>query len=377
MPTRILTIVMTVLCTLSACADLSDPTDPRALDEPVTHPSTSPPILRSTSSGSASARVQEPHGSVCGLQGQDLESVVGLEGQTAMSLHELVACGGAQTRLGNSLIAGIFLGSKSAFDMTPATRAQLEQYATLLGMDLDAGSLTHQDGWWHVMQPAVGHGGMTFDVQFQDAQGQVVQGNPFRLDSYLRDPWVESSLTLDQMMAQWDAQNTYTFHYSGLGRLGYLLMGEDRASLPNPIVLQASLADFVSLILGKPQPGAFAPFNRLTDAQLTSKGVLDDAREDVTIRYALSGAPIPIHQLSKKGTALQIDGLKASTGPWTLEGTPTSMQYLKQGQLAGQVHHVLRRDRGLELGLVHDFGDGAGYPNAMWSCPQPARHAQP
>lgn len=305
----------------------------------------------------------------CGLDADGAAQVTSLADITGQALHECIACGGAQVRVARSLIAAVFLSNKSAFDMTPETQKQLDGYAVMFGMDLAAGSIGHDRGWWHLMMPAPGQGGMAFDVAFVDpASDATMTANVFDLNAYLAGCTVTSSLTLAQMMADMDATCVYTFTYDHEGPLGDLLHWP-REPLPNPIVVKASLDDFVSLLLGKPKVGAFAPFNRLTDVLMDSHGSLVKQVDDTTVQFDLSTARTPIVQLVKTGMAMHLGGMVAQAGPWQLRGQAGELTYLKQGCLAGALRHMMRRDGGgPELELVHDFGEGMSYPQALWSC---------
>ena len=324
----------------------------------------------------------------CGLQGPDLAAVVGLQGASASCLHELVACGQAQTRLAKSLVVAIFLHNKTAFDFTPETLGELSKYAEMLDINLEAGDIEHANGRWHVGTPSK-LVAMDFWVEFAEppealpsaagagnplasSPGQKIVANPFALESYLIGAKVSSSNTFAEMKKNMKLVNHYTFTWERVGPLGHLL-ADANGHVANPIELNVSLMDFAMVALGQSVPKKFGPFANVTDLMMASDGTIDRIYDtDTHMKLGLASPAASIVQLMSGKIGFSVQYLTGQDHDWTMDSTPGQLDFLKMGALKGAMAHTVwrpQREGGVqELGLTNNFGAGSAYPTATWQC---------
>ena len=289
-------------------------------------------------------------------------------GTADASIHELIACGGAQVALARTLFLAVFAGNEAIFQYDPAT---LQEVAAQLGGFASAGQLPFDElgsGLWRMKNTAGTSAGVAFDVRLHDVAGEPVLANPFLLESYLQGVKVSYSMTFVQMKAAPQTPNTFVISWEKLGKLGVILGGA-RGEVPNPIVLKISAMEFLAAADGSGSAALFGPFANLLDLGLSSRVELVQNRLEGQVRYDMQ-APrqaLRVAALSSvvdfqvvglavtgQGRALRSDGAgKLSYGAYGLVGSLT---------LTGQ-----RQDGGdVQAQLSYD---NSKYATTSWQCP--------
>jgi hypothetical protein len=284
-------------------------------------------------------------------------------------MHELVTCGRMQVSIAQSLLVMVLASNRDLFH-DPADFDRLAHSARLLGLTLEVDAAQRDDGAW--VMPVSGLGaGSEFALSFADASGPIVD-SPFEMDSYLVGVWVESALTLDEMLADLERQNLFTFTYDEQGPLARLL--NDGAPVPNPFTLRFSLADVLAVVRGTDStpdgpPPDWGPLLSLVDVEMTSSLEAVDERSGVTIAYAAGGLRATIAEVAAAGSvAFTVHHVSATDGEVMQTVSTADLRYAGNGELAGAITFDVTGPPAA-LRVIDDFGDGASDPNVRWECP--------
>lgn len=299
--------------------------------------------------------------------GSTWHDMLALYQATDDSVHELIACGGAQVGFARGFVGRVLLSQPEAFDMDEDTKKTLDGF-------LGSASSFVRDatGGWMMASSNNGRD-VTFTVTFRDGDAPIVV-DPLRLDSYFADPFVQVEHSFEEMEADWNLVNTYTFTYSGPGPLAHLLNGGE--ALPESFQIQLSLWDFIYLYFGISREGVdhdFGPLESLGEVVMDSAGTLDEKRDGIAIGYDFAGGRATVSDLgSSRTVAFELVGLGAARGPLVLDTDATDLRYAGDVRgLAGALRYTIRGGAGGDVVVDADFGEGALYPVSTWSCPAP------
>jgi len=204
--------------------------------------------------------------------------------------------------------------------------------------------------------------------QGQDLRVQVLDGdqplahNPLALGNYLGGAWVTME-PVDPDKRD-PLRHTYriSVHFDGLGPLGHLLEGAD--TLTSPIEFEWNWLFFV-LDMGVD----LGPLDALAELTVGSDLALWRHTDDASLSMTAMGAYTTGAQLeADERIDIEMDSFSASHGDLELTVVRQGLSY-QSPWLTGSVQWRLSDAEGVEVGrAVTDFGTGARYPVATWSC---------
>lgn len=278
------------------------------------------------------------------------------------SVHELVTCGGAQLQISTSFVARVLLSNPQFFD--PETLATLDDFLGFSDLPFE-----HQpDGQWRMALNA----DSTFDLRFMLPGSDVVEtANVFDLAAYLEGAEVDSALTFDEMLEDFEAENIWRITWTGYGPLADVMFPEGRPDAQQ-FVVRASLYDLALLVLGETDDlPDFGPFENLPDLELDSLVHLVDARDGVTVAYDFGGTRQSLGHFHTEGqVAFELRSLVAEGEGVVLQGEAADLRVLERGTVAGPLVYAVDGVAVDGVRVVDDFGDGSGYPEASYWCPE-------
>lgn len=209
--------------------------------------------------------------------------------------------------------------------------------------------------------------------------------DPFDMASYLVGLEATYALTFEQMQAEPERKNRWTFMWDELGPLHHLM--NDGVDVPQTFVLELSLVDLIRVVYGdetatwfwgeeladEPRPD-LGPFDSLLDIEMESHIDFVDERtvttsagaDTATITYLVHATRSTVRDIAATGRLdLQMTGLTTEAGTRTLTLQESTLAYAnRQRRLTG----VLMLQSGPD-DVVLDFGDeGAAYPQTHWAC---------
>lgn len=285
------------------------------------------------------------------------------------SVHELVACGGAQVGMATTFLARVLLSNPEAIDFDPETRESLE---SLLGVFGGGAAMIRDGDGSFVMGNAGGSRSVLFKVWFHDGQ-RYLGDDPLDIASYLRGARITASLTHEEMMADLKRRNHYLITWDEPGPLAYLL------DLPEPhppfLVLELSIWDIASVVLGfdsgEEPPPSFGPFESLGDVRLDSHVELSETPSDaLSIAYEFDGGTATVAEIAgSRRMRFDLVELSARSGDLALTSDVADLGYAHGVRgLTGKIaYSITGADLGFDVSA--DFGAGALYPESVWSCP--------
>ena len=290
------------------------------------------------------------------------------------SLHEMVACGGAQVSVASNFLAGLVASNEGLFRHQDDYDA-LERAANSVRIQLRVPFRHGTNGGWSVpMDTTSPDSVFEFEV-YEPAPlslgegGDTITVDPFVIESYLRGVRVESSLDMDEMLARVSTRTTLTFHWEEEGHLAHLL--NRGRPIPNPFDIEFSLIDLVGLSWGftDVEELSMGPLASLMEVQMESSGVFEDERENVVVSYAFAAPRMSLNETSRSRTVdFDLSELHATDGTFTLRGLSDTIEYVDSGnRLSGQVVFAVEgTERAVQV--TADFGDGSAYSSAHWEC---------
>jgi len=293
----------------------------------------------------------------------DPTAVQALYDLTEDSVHELITCGGIQMRLALSMKLMIFTSNEQL--VSASARADIHDLVSATGMSLENPFTQDANGSW-VMNTS-GSAGSTFALDFFDpTTSAAIPQNPFELDTYLLGVTATSSQTWDEMKANPTSRTTFTYNWTELGPLSYLLA--DGGQIPNPIVLEMSLVDLGSAALGLTSAD-YGPFESVQNVQMESKVHMLDDRAVAQIAWDVTGRMDSVKNVVEAGSLrFDVDSLSATDGTYQLRADTSGLAYLGRGELAGELSYSVTGN-GVSVTVTSDFGAGAAYPVPRWECP--------
>jgi len=303
----------------------------------------------------------------CGMTHSEMQWFSAAANAADYSIHELIACGGAQVALARTLFVAVFAGNEEVFDYDPET---LEQVRTQLGAFQSAGQLPFENigqGKWRMKNTAGTSAGVAFDVLIHEPAGAIVTDNPFMLESYLQGVTVTYAMTFEQMKAAPTSPNTYTIKWQKLGPLGSMLAGA-RGEVPNPIVLHISAMDFLATVDGNGSAALFGPFANLLDVGLSSHVDLVQKRPGGEVRYDMQAPREALRTAALNSVvAFQVVGLNVANGSRSLHSVGSGKLGAQGYGLVGTLTLAGQRQDGgkIEVDLKYT---GGTYANEAWRC---------
>ena len=285
---------------------------------------------------------------------------------TEESIHELITCGRVQVRLASSMLAIILASNEELFRGDAFER--VSEYAGIFGLDLKTPFDKAEDGRWTM--PIVGADPSSrFWVQFfRPGSEEPIVEDPFRLESYLRDVHVETTMTLDEMLNDLYRRNTLYFTYREPGPLVDLLNGGE--PLAQIFTVEVSIADIASLVIPslETEGADFGPLLSLVDAEMISCVELSGTTGDTVVEYRADGRRDAIGSVAGTGQiGFDIDAIVATDGRYTLNGDATDLRFLGVKNLAGEIVYDIGVDD-FWLQATSDFGTGQEWPVTFWEC---------
>ncbi|MDH3655922.1 MAG: hypothetical protein OEN21_16790 [Myxococcales bacterium] len=285
---------------------------------------------------------------------------------TENSIHELITCGQVQVRLAQSMLAIVLASNEELF--RGDAFETISGYADMLGLDLQTPFEPAEDGRW-TMPIAGADPSSRFWVQFfRPGSDAPILDDPFRLDSYLKGVYVDTELTLDQMLDDLDRRNTFSFTWEQEGPLVDLLNGGK--PLAQLFTIEVSILDIASLVwpFVDSEGADFGPLLSLVDAEMISCVELKDTRNNTIVEYQADGRRDSISEIAGQGqVGFDLDAIQATDGRYTLLGDASDLRYVGVKSLAGEIRYEAA---GLDLSLriTSDFGSGQPWPVTSWDC---------
>lgn len=285
---------------------------------------------------------------------------------TENSIHELITCGQVQVRLAQSMLAIVLASNEDLFRGDAFER--VSEFAQIFGLDLETPFEPAEDGRW-TMPIAGADPSSRFWVQFfRPGSDEPILDDPFRLESYLEGVYVETEISLDEMLGDLYRRNTFSFTWEEEGPLVDLL--NDGEPLARVFTVELSIVDIASLVwpsLGS-EGADFGPLVSLVDAEMISCVELEDTRSYTVVEYRADGQRDSISQIAGEGqVGFDIDAIQATDGRYILRGDATDLRYLDVKSLAGEiVYEATGPDLALEV--TSDFGSGQAWPVTSWAC---------
>ncbi len=327
-------------------------------------PSSRPPVVRG--GGLYTPPEPPPSLSECTPSASVWSDVTELYLTTEQSIHELITCGRVQVQLARSMLAIVLASNEELF--RGDTFARVSRYARFFGLDLESPFLPGEDGRWE-MPIAGADPSSRFWVQFfRPGESEPILEDPFRLESYLRDVHVETTMTLDEMLEDLERRNELIFTYREAGPLVDLL--NDGEAFGRIFTVEVSLYDILSLIDPSfASEGAdFGPLLSLVEAEMISCVELRDTKGSTVVEYQADGSRGTISEIAGAGEiGFDIDTIVATDGRYTMLGDATDLRYLGSKNLAGEIVYDVSGDD-LRLGVTSDFGSGQAWPVTFWDC---------
>lgn len=277
------------------------------------------------------------------------------------SVHELVTCGGAQLQISASFVARVLLSNPQFFD-----EETLDTLSGLLGFS-DIPFEHTEDGRWRMPL----NGDSSFDLRFMLPGSDVTEtANVFDLGSYLTDAKVETSLSFEEMLNNFDAKNEYRISWVDYGPLADVMFPDGRPE-EQVFVVEASLTDLAYLAFGITENlPDFGPFESLPDLEIESNVDLLDSRDNVKVTYSFGGQRQSLgHFHTKDQVAFELRSLAAEGEGIVLQGEAADLRVLGRGSLAGPLVYAVDGVSVDGIRVVDDFGSGMGYPEASYWCP--------
>jgi hypothetical protein len=353
------------LLPLTACFDQSDPLSPpprRQVEVPQyepedrawEEPDETPPVEEEPARPSFE--------SLTCLPSEEQRAIGRIRQVAEASVHELVTCGGAQLNLINGMVARILFSNPEFFDADT-----IEDLKALMGLS-DVPFERLADGRWRM--PI--NDQSAFDMAFFLPEAQTpATADVLDLEAYLTGARITTSLSFDEMMDNPTAVNEYMLTWTGYGPLGHLMFPEGERPDPQIAIIHASLWDFANLLLDLGEPVAdFGPFARLVDLEVHSDVKLIDRRDGIDVAYTFDAPRAPLHVFhDRQSVAFELHGLAATDGRVTLQGAAADLTVLGRGTLAGVLIYAVDGISVDDVRVVDDFGNGAGYPEASYWCP--------
>lgn len=351
MPSRLTCLLTLVLSTIGCFGDSHS------------HPSNSPPTP-----GTSLQTPSDPPPSLdeCAPDDQAWDDVTRLYTDTENSIHELITCGQVQVRLTQSMLAIVLASNENLF--RGDTFERVAMYAATFGLDLRSPFEPAEDGRWSM--PIAGTDpGSRFWVQFfRPGSEEPILDDPFRLDSYLRGVYVETEITLDEMLSDLQRRNVFTFTWWEEGPLVDLL--NDGEPLEHLFTVEVSISDIAALVYPSlATPGAeYGPLVSLVDAEMISCVELSDTRGRASVEYRADGRRATISAVAGDGqVAFDVNEIQATDGTYTMLGDAASLRFLDVKSLAGEIFYRITGPD-LALDVTSDFGGGNAWPITEWAC---------
>lgn len=278
-----------------------------------------------------------------------------------VSVHELVTCGGAQLDAINSMVARVLLSNPQFFDAET-----IETLKSALGMQ-DLAFEQAPDGEWRMRINA----DSAFDMHFfLPGAAQPETGDVFDLETYLVGAQVETSLSFDDMLENPSLKNVYAVTWDDYGPLADVMFPDGRPA-QRRLTLRLSLIDFALIYLGEADADDFGPFGKLVNLEVDSIVSLIDRREGVDVRYTFASDRQPLSHLhDTQAVPFALHSLVATDGRITLQGTVANLTVEGRGSLSGILIYAVDGIAVDDVQVVDDFGEGAGYPEPSYWCPE-------
>ena len=172
------------------------------------------------------------------------------------------------------------------------------------------------------------------------------------------------------MLEDLSDKNTYRVTWADYGPLADLMFPDGRPEL-RAFTVRLSVLDFIDLYLGQSEAEDFGPFGRLVALEVDSKVDLVDTREGVEVTYSFASQRAPLSRLhDSQAVAFDLHSLVATDGRVTLQGAAANLTVEGIGSLSGALVYAVDGIAVDDMRVVDDFGEGAGYPEASYWCPE-------
>jgi hypothetical protein len=293
----------------------------------------------------------------CAPRGHAWDEVQRLYDTTEQSVHELVTCGGLQVRMASNIVTMLIASNEDLFK--DEERGYIEQFTL--------NPFTHtEDGTWSM---AISESpGSTFTLSFYDPRsGEQIVEDVFDLDSYLEGVHIQTEIGFDEMLAHAAEKHSFVFTWEAEGPLAHLVNGGQ--PLPDSFELQLSINDFLAS-----QPSDFGPMASVFELEVDSVVTfLDERSADSVVEYRVNALRDRLDSIAVGQTLdFDVERLEGRSQQLKLAGNAEDLRFVGVGTLAGRIDYELTGnvdDRKVELRVTSDFGGGAPYPTARWSCP--------
>lgn len=292
---------------------------------------------------------------------------------TEGSVHELITCGGMQIRLTQQLLMMIVASNKEL--LKPGEEAFVGEFI--------ANPFTRNaDGTWGMEIPDSPTSSFTLSF-YEPDRDALITDDVFDMNSYLAGVHVQSTLGFLEMLQNPTKKNVFTYTYDGPGPLGHLM--NDGEPLPETFELSLSLDDMLGTLdpfggfASEPGPPAnYGPFDSVMNVRVESLVSYDDEQYvggvtgdgTVSVQYEVRTRRDSVGHVAASA-ALDFD-VERITGHYrdvTAEGDASDLRFVSTGVLAGQIHYRVQNEENVHIQVTSDFGEGAAYPEADWSCP--------
>lgn len=288
----------------------------------------------------------------CAPEEPDWSEVELLYADTEQSVHELITCGGLQVRIASNIVLMLIASNEDLF--------KDEERAFVSSLVVNP-FMQAQDGTWSM--DIGGSTGSTFALSFFEPDGgALVTEDVFDLDSYLSGVHIQTEVGFDEMISNPTRKHDFVFRWEAEGPLARLMNGGE--PLPDGFTLQLSLSDFQSAT-----PDDFGPFSSVFELEVESVVHYYDERDDTIIEYDVAATRDALGAIARsQSLGFDVQRIAASADRLALEGDTQSLTFVRLGELAGRIDYELSGDS-VHILVTSDFGQGAAYPEAEWSCP--------
>jgi hypothetical protein len=286
-----------------------------------------------------------------------------LHDETELSVHELIKCGGLQTRISRTILVIVVASNRALF--TEAAYAELVRFAATYGVDLGVPLNRGENGLWTL--PLNPTNDSSFSLRFHHpVTHDVITADPFVLDSYVTGATAKSSLTIEQMEANLGQRNAITFTWDKPAELSTVLNGG--GEIPNPFTIQISFYDLAKWVFGfnfgSGSP-VLGPLDSLFDLDTESSVVLHDEKGATTIDYDIAGLDATLREIQNRGISYQVNSIAAQNGKYRLTGTASELTY--RDGLIGSFKYRLSGPGGAVV--ITDSYDPSTGLQTSWACP--------
>jgi len=297
------------------------------------------------------------------VSGETWSRMSALHDETELSVHELVKCGGLQTRISRTILVIVVASNRELFDAK--SYAELVNFAAKFGIDLGVPLNRAADGAWTM--PLNPTNDSAFTLRFHDPlTHEAIEADPFVLESYLSGASAKSTMTVQQMEANLGTRNSITFTWKERAELASVLNGG--GEVPNPFTIQVSFADLAKWVFGfnlASGSPVLGPLDSLFDLETDSSVVLTDEKGATTIDYDIAGLTATLREIQDRGISYQVNSIHADDGAYSLTGSASKLTY--RDGLVGTFDYRISGPGG-EVDVTDSYDPSTGL-KTTWKCP--------